>query len=531
MMRRSAPFCWFYAIVILASFQVYGGESCIEECRDKVDCEIEVTRCLIKSNRARDAIDRLKILVQQHPKNPAFARLLTSAYVADNNPFWAQRVLEQSLNENPDNCESRSWLAWLYISEGDIDPAVEILKEPGCPVTEADRTRWRVLKLHMANARTENSTNAEALEAIGNAQEAYLEDQAMWIYLRNKEEPGWIEPLSIRMDVMGGYSSNARAGSPADPSASGDGSALGRFDMFARLVLPVSRIVRPVLEGNARGHGLAASEARDLSYLDLSIRPGVIFGGDFPRLLITYAGNLLLLNLDDKTLFYESHRGEAELETSIGLVVFAGAGRRIFHEVGRTRTELDGGLGMSISLGKHVQLFLALTGRYYWAVGVPYDQTGGTALIAGRVNLGAGFYARLGVTPGLDNYPNSGGVRGELAFGTKKERLDFLIKQFEELWSPSWHGVRIGLRYEFSWRDSNADIGESNYDYQEHRILAGIRWTFDANPWSPRVKSSEDHVDLNYGIDPGLEAGFGKERIQDLLRRDESTRAGSSCVD
>jgi len=55
-----------------------------------------------------------------------------------------------------------------------------------------------------------------------------------------------------------------------------------------------------------------------------------------------------------------------------------------------------------------------------------------------RIDFGPDMYARLGVTPGLDYYPSSGGAIGELAFGTDEKRLDFLLKQFEELWSPAF---------------------------------------------------------------------------------------------
>ncbi len=530
MTRRHAPLLVAVAIALL-SFRASGKESCIRECHAKVDCEVAVVDCLIEANRVRDAISRLKRLLKQYPDKSALARLLVVAYLADDNTFWAQRALQQSLERNPNDCETRSWLAWVYIREGDLDLAAEAMAEPGCPNSEADRIRRHILKTHIADAKSDVDGRAVALAAIEDAKEVYPEDEALRVHLRSREDPGWIEPLSMRMGVQGGYTSNARAGSPSDPSESGAGSALCRFDLFGRLVLPASRNLRPVLEGNTKGHGLAGNAVRELSYLDLSIRPGIILGGAFPRVLLAYKGNLLLINMDDRTLFYEAHRGEAELETSFGMLVFAGAGRRIFRESGRTRTELDGGLGASISLHEQVQLLLALTGRYYWAVGAPYDQVGGTGLMAGRVSFGPGFYARLGATPALDYYPGSGGERGSTAFGTEKKRFDFLIKQFEELWSPSLGGVRFGLRYEFSWRNSSADEGESNYDYMEHRFLAGVRVSLDGNPWGPRIVSSDDHVELDYGITKRAGAAFDEERVQDLLRQDEAARAGSSCVD
>ena len=173
----------------------------------------------------------------------------------------------------------------------------------------------------------------------------------------------------------------------------------------------------------------------------------------------------------------------------------------------------------------------AVSGKYYFAVGDAYDQVGGIALLAGRIDFGPGLYGRIGVTPGVDYYPRSGGDIGTLAFGTEKKRFDFTIKQFEEVWSPALWGIRIGIRYEFSYRNSTADAEQSNYNYLEHRALVALRWHFDANPWSPREARSDTHVPLDYGLEARDGSGFDEDRIQDLLRQDEATRAGSSCVE
>jgi hypothetical protein len=99
------------------------------------------------------------------------------------------------------------------------------------------------------------------------------------------------------------------------------------------------------------------------------------------------------------------------------------------------------------------------------------------------------------------------------------------------LWSPSWAGFRIGIGYEFSWRESTADESTDNYDYQEHRLLFKTRFVFDLNPWAPKVITPKNHIELGYGIATRGEAGLDDERIQDLLRQDEAARRGSSCVE
>ena len=507
---------------------------CLKRCGQDISCEAEVVDCLIEAERTREAIERLKPLVKERPEQPAYARLLARAYLAEGNAFWAQRTLQAAIESGPSDCQSRSWLAWVHFQQGALELADEVLARPGCPRSSADRGRFKVLRAFIARARDEEKQAAASIEALGRFEQLYPEDERVWRYLRAREDPGWIDPLSLRAELLFGYSSNGTGGSPADVTAAGDsgaGSGLGRLDVFGRLVLPVDRTVRPALEGEVKGHGLSASGARNLSYLDLSARPGVIIGSAFPRLFAGYKANLLLMGLQDKELYYEAHRGELELETAIGLLIFGGAGRRIFREAGRTRTELDGGIGGSLSLLKRLRLLLALSGRYYLAVGDPYHQVGGSALVAARIALGSGFHGRLGITTSLDDYPSSGGELGRDAFGTAEKRFDVLLRLTADAWTPPWHGVRLGLRYEYATRDSTADRIGNNYSYQEHRVFAGLRFNASWDPGAPDVVSSDEHVRLSYGIGEQAGRAVDEERIQDLLRQDEAARAGSSCVE
>ncbi len=501
---------------------------CDKSCDADIECERDVTACLIEADRARDAVERLKPLATENP-DPAWKRLLARAYLANDNAFWAERTLLGALESHPDDCETVSWLVWVYLSTGDLALAEETLETPGCPTTPEDETRFHVLAFHIDRAKQNVEASAAHLEAIGDAERAYPEDRSLFDQYHRLENPGWIQPLSFKADLLGGYTSNARAGSPADATTGGTSSGVFKLDLFSRFTLPVSRNLRPTVEGNLKGHGITDQEASELSYLDLSLRPGIYFGDHRARLLAAYKGNLLLINLDDRHRYYESHRGELELDTHFGLLVFAGAGRRLFHEAGRTRTELDVGVGGTISVNHYLKLLLALTGRRYLAVGSPYDQVGGTALLAGILSFRPGILLRVGMTPMVDYYPTSGGGRGVEAFGSEEKRLDVLVKQFEEVWSPAVKGVRFGLRYEFSWRESNADRADNNYDYTEHRALLGVRWSLDLNPFAPKEVSRKGHIPLPYGVDSG--EGSNEERIQDLLRQDEAARAGSACVD
>jgi len=502
---------------------------CELECKGDPACEIAMADCFIEKDRVRDAIIRLKVLVQENPDVQVFARMLAKAYLADNNYFWAQRTLVKSLLRDPDNCISRSWLAWIHVTQGDLDLAKEVLGQTGCPGPGPESARWSLLRAFIDQTADKPLKASEALELALKAGALFPEDEGLWLFLRSAHQPGWIEPINLRLEMSAGYTSNAKAGSPTDPGTSGPSSALGRLSVFGRFVWPTLQAIRPVLEVGFKGHGITADAASDLSYMEMSARPGILLRRNFPRVLVAYKADLLLLNQEDKQLFYEGHRAEVELDTG-DTMFFAGAGRRIFTQSGRTRWEFDGGLGGSLSSGP-VRILLATSLRYYKASGGPYDLIGGTGLGVARLGLGAGLSIRLGATVGLDYYLNSGAERGELAYGTKDKRLDVLTKLSMGLWGPTWAGFRIGIDYEFSWRESTADISTDNYDYQEHRLLFKTRFAFDLNPWAPEIVTPKDHIELGYGIEARSNADLDNERIQDLLRQDEAAKRGSSCVE
>ena len=493
--------------------------ACIKPCQDRVSCEIEVADCLIKAGRAREAIDRLKPLAEKHP---AFARLLARAYLADDNSAWAQKTLKKAVARDPGDCQSRSWLAWVHISQGFLDLAKETLEQPGCPAAEADQTRWLLLRAYLARMEEKHEDASGLLRRAEESDLMYTEDEELLSVLRGKADPGWIVPIDLRLDLSAGFTSNAAADSRIDPHSPPDpvGSPLGRLEFFGRFVWPLSSIVRPVVEANLWGHGMMSTGARELSYLEASGRTGVIIGRGFPRILVGYRHDGLLLNQGVQP-YYKGHRLEAELETA-NLTAFAGGGRRLFNDETRSRIELDGGVGGHFLAGRRMRLLLVGSFRYYLADKDFYDQFGGTGMAVARIDMGSGYYARLGAVGGFDYYPNSAGE-----FGIRGDRFDLLATISAGMWGPSHRGLRLGFTYDISWRDSSADTEYRDYDYVEHRFLVKVSFAFETNPWTPGTAEPEDHVELQYQIGEEDEAGLFEEKIQDLVRQDELFRRGS----
>jgi hypothetical protein len=524
-MSRSGLVGFFLTLVLINAGSSAADNSCRKDCRQSIECEIKVADCFLKAGLTRQLIEYLKPKVVKYPHKPVFARLLAKAYLAENNSFWAQKVLKKAIRSNLDDCQSRAWLAWLYINQGLLDMAQEILEHPSCPATLEDKTRWLLFDIVMAKIEKDQTKIPAQIQRLSLADSIYPEDHQLWSSIRKQDDIGWIDQLTLSLDLFGGYTSNATAGSATDPDSPGSQSALMGLDLYTRLVTPANYKIRPTLTANVSGHGLSAEDSSDFSFLEYSIQPGIIISQGTPRWTLNYNNQVLYLNRDTSEPFYVAHRAEIELDYQ-DWTVFAGIGHRSFQQSSRTRTEFDGGLGGSLSLLEDFHLMYALATRYYPAAEKAYDLVGANGLLVGRMELSENFYLRLALTAGFDYYPRSGETPGMEAFGTTSKRFELLSRLSCGLWSTSLAGFRWGLTYDLSWRDSTADTEISDYDYIEHRILFTTRLTFDFNPQTPTVSRQKKHVAWDYGIERESKSAIEDERIQDLLRRDQLDRSG-----
>jgi hypothetical protein len=320
--------------------------------------------------------------------------------------------------------------------------------------------------------------------------------------------------------------------SPVDRAATNEetGSPALLVDGGLELEAPVDWPVLPLLELGLRSLVLSADRVSDFTYAELTARPGVRIG----TLRLFYRGSLFLLRGGDvytggdgPRWYYEAHRAELEWEPRPWLTVWGGAGRSIFREQVRTRTELDGGAAVALGLGRG-RLLAGLSGRVHRARHDAYNLWGGTLLASFSHPLGP-LSGRARFIAGLDLYPSSEGYfpNAEGLVEPDTERRDLLVKGAVELWSPRWSGARLGLSYEVSHRTSTA----SAYDYTDHRVMARVSWTLDFDPWAPDEASGDpSHVELPYGVADD-EEHLDEERIQDLLRQEDAARRGSSCID
>ena len=309
-------------------------------------------------------------------------------------------------------------------------------------------------------------SQAEAQARLDEARAAdlvYPEDRAAISQLQDKLQPGYLPPVSGRLDLNLGWAANARAGSPADLTTAGksESSPLAQTAVWLRFVMPGRSWVRPSLEVETRALGYSASAGRDFSYLMLGGRPGVLLGRGNRRVLLAYHYESLLLAGGDQyqggpLWFYDSHRGEMEIEVFSGLTVFGGVGKRNFREIGRSRLEADGGIGGGFEARSRLRVLGALSGRYYDAKNDAYDLRGASLLIAADVRLPRRWSMRAGF---LGSYSGVFNWRGHAIFALAARpylAAIFLLASWHKILLQG-HGsraVRRGNRRAAVWQGS-----------------------------------------------------------------------------
>lgn len=493
-------------------------------------------QALLRNKHYRTAIELIKPYQPQSSSSREsrdLTVLLAAAYVGDNNAFWAIRTLAPRLEAQPDDCELRLWLAWAHFHVPQLDRAREVLEHASCRQPGPQAARAALLLALLAKTEGKEQPARESLAQAWAAEELYPADREALSALSEHIDPDEIPELSWKLDMRQGYSSNALLGSPTDPTAStyiptarsGYYQIAGWFRLTPKLALPV----RPAVEGEVRTFQLENPWISAQSYIDLTGRLGVFVGSRLPRLFLAWRPEYLRLaggNLETTgaNWYVAAHRAEAELEVKPWLLVFAGGGRRDFRPMIRDRYELDGGLGGQLSLVPRLSMVWAVSGRKHWSDWGTYDVWGGTALANLFYNFDRGLQARAGATLAGDRYPHWNGHLAPLKDDgvpdpstLTKNRRDVFVKATAALWSPLVSGLRFGVLYEYSHRDSTAPL----FTFSDHRASVVLTWSGTAALSRPRAASAAPLADLAWDL--GGANGALKERVQDYLREDERT--------
>jgi hypothetical protein len=488
--------------------------------------EVERVRA---AGRSEEALRRLKRAREQFPRDEAVVLALARAYLRDENDFWALNVLRQYAQEEPPACLSLAMMAFVHIGQANLEQASELLEDDRCSEPEEVRARFVVLRAYLADKQDDHESTRELIAKARKARRMYEEDRALLGSLAERHDPGRVPVVSGKIDLATGWTSNGLAGSPVDTESTDteNGSLLATLDARLRVVVPTGVAVRPTAEAQARLFQLAARDVSDLSYRQLTPRAGLMFGRRRFRLTTNYAFDAVQIQggdkYDDGPIWYsQAHRGEYELEAGDRALLFGGAGQRSFREAGRTRVELDQGLGVVFSPVHMLRVMAGASFRWHHAKNDAYDLVGGTILGQLQVPTPPGLTPRVQVTLSGDGYPRSAGY---FAGSNGSKRRELLVRAAGGLWLPSILGLRAGLMYEFSHRASTA----AAYEFSDHRILIHGTWTFDSAMLRTRIIGPERRVPMPYGV-KAKKRDDDDQRIRDLMREDEAVRRGSSCL-
>ena len=455
----------------------------------------------------------------------AEARARALAYLDAGNRLWATKVLLEELEASPGDLETRTWAVWVLLQDGDLVRA-KVLLDRADPLEEGPlRGRVELLEAALAHLQEDTETAVEELrELAGWDHVLFAEDQALFDELREEVigNPG--EPVSARLLFDGGYATNAVQSAPQDAGAGmqNAGAPVLALDLVLRVEPWTSPMLRPV--GEVRGKGFAPldDQTGGLGFLDLGGRAGAELGrGDAFRLRLLYSYELL--GIRDRGWFMVAHRGELEADVIAGLQLFLGVGRRVYEHLPRTRTELDGGVALVVPLAGGWNITGIVVGRVQQARHEAFHDRGVTGLVRLRVPLPGKAMIKARVLASFDAYPYSGG------YYDGRVRRDGVIKAEVGPWTPPLWGWRLGATYALAHRSSTADSPRDSFTYTDHRFLAQLRWQGGFDPTRPRrARAGADHQPLPYGV---LDEDVGLDRVQDLLRQEDSARRGSQCVD
>jgi hypothetical protein len=468
------------------------------------------------------------------------ARARAQAYLDQGNTVWAAKTLLERVVAAPDDAESRAWATWVLLQDGDTYRAQRLLD--AAPRGEGDPASSRLTLLQVAlHQLAEQPERAEPLLAeLRRVDALYAEDRAMLASLREDLLGDRGEPISARVQLSGGYASNVIGSAPQDAGSMVEGERLAgapvaSADAVLRFEPWTSPAFRPVGELRAKGSSPFTAETVGFGYVTGGLRAGVEIGpaaGTRARLM--YAPELMGLRGDpdpealaagqepiEGGWIMETHRGDVELDLGPNVQLFGGGGRRIFSELPRTRTEADLGAAVVLPLGSGWNLAALATGRKHWARHPGWDAWGVTGLLRLRAPLPGDHMVKLMSMLTWDSWPQY-----QQWEPTVFSRGDLAARVQAGPWTRDLDGWRLGVTYNLATRASSVDT----YDYTDHRVLLELRWQGAFDPTGPAATAvDEAHQPMPWGLDEGGDLGL--DRVQDLLRQEDSARRGSSCAE
>ena len=484
---------------------------------------------LKQSGHLEEAKELLERWVEQSPKSELVAMARADLYLAENNPFWALKVLGSVITEAPPACEARAFAARVQLQQANLDQVEELLGETACEKSEALHVRRLLLLAEVAELRGDSDKASQLVAKAQSIRERYEEDDDRLRLLEHAYDPYRLPLFTFSGKTGMGYASTGMGQAPLDVTtpAQTKGSAVGNLQLQGRLTLPFRPNVRPIVELELSAVQHLTDTPRDLSVRQPLARVGALFGRGYPRLQLNYAYELVDFDGVATSSFasgwYSSaHRGEYRWELGPGWLGFGNVGYRQFLDSRRSRVESEHGLVKDFTLTDTLAVGMGASLRAQRAQFSAFDLVGATGFLSLTVQATRGFQLNESVSLSHDRYPGSYGFYSPNA----NAREDLRLSVSAQILSPAISNFRFALSYRYASRDSSVNA----YDYSDHLALLELRYFLTHDDVRAKRISSEGRIPLHHEQETPKALEPETRSVRDALRQDDELRRGSSCL-
>jgi hypothetical protein len=520
------------AAVVVATLGIAGSraEAAPAAGTDEPRALVDKAEWLLQRGQVEAAQELVTRAAAGRPDFEPYALARAKAYLTEQNPFWALKVLGEFIAQHPPACAARAFAARVHIQEANLDQAEQILDAPECERADESRLRILLLRTELAELRGERE---KALRLVTSAQmtnHRYVEDDLRLarldsLYVAHREPT-----LAFRLELGAGWASRGIGTLPLDlatPTVH-SGSPFVGMDLSARLVPLTFATWRPVAEVELHLAQYLDTPAKAYSSRQPLVRWGLEFGRRDRKLLMAYAADWV--NLDggsqypyDGFAYSEGQRGELHLTIDGSFHAYGSLGYRRFWQSDRSRLETNQGLSRSLRLSDTLNLTLGREFRAYLGNHSAYTQVGATLYAGLDVTMPKGLLLQETVALGRDVFPRS---EGYFAADVHETRRDTLVRVSVGLTTPEWLGLRFGFTYGYANRDSNI----AAYDYADHRGVISVAWQSDSERLRVDRIPKSGRVPLPYPDDETKVTAKSNAEVIEVIRQDERQRDHTSCM-
>lgn len=484
---------------------------------------------LSQRERKAEARELLQRAAAQQPNVELFAVALARAYLAEDNPFWALKVLGDFIDRSPPACMSRAIAARIHLQQANLDQAEQMLSEPGCQQPDEQAFRFELLRIELAELRGDAALVQKLIQAARQLHRRYLEDDRRYERLESRYDPSHEPVFAFKLGLTTGWASHGISSVPLDllPQPSPSASALLGLELRTRWNLKQWSTARLFAEGDFVATQYLDAPTKELSTRQPTLRLMALLGRGVPRLLVGYSVDWVNLQGGDtyrNGSFADStaHHLEYRFDLGRSFVAHGQVGPRRFWESERNRFEIIQGVSKQFALADNMDLTLSTLIHTHAAKGRAYDQVGVSGLGNLEIRMPNDFTLREQLSVSRSVHPNSEGYFEH----SSTERRDTEVQAAAMLTTPELFGVRLSSSYALVHRDSSIDP----YDFTDHRALITVSWQSDSDRIAVRRISPRGRIPLPYPDDASSNQSSPRVDVVEAIRRDEAQRRNSSCA-